>query len=251
VRGEYELGKHRRSRFANLLAAVITTSLIVLMGTSCSAKSRSKSAEVDTAEPGTLKAGGKSSTSQADANPGIDLNCVYDRIQNPTESFSYSFTKDTSDDQHLSQEADITPQSIDGRSRSIGSDHAVSFQAARSKPEDWQTAITHLTAIAGMSSTIAIVNHNSAMKLESDGHNTNGYDTIHYSIDTARFDATESRMLLSPGDSEKGDAWVTSKGCPVKLVLDSELHKRDGSLIDKIHYEESMVKSERATPRAR
>jgi len=245
------LEQHRRCHLASLLAAVITTSLILIVGTSCTSKPRSKSIKADTAEAGTVRAGGKNPTSQVDANPGIDLNCVYDRLQNPTESFNYSFKKDTSDDQHLSQEADITPQSIDGRSRSIGSDHAVSFQATRSNAEDWQAALTHLTAIAGMSSTIALVNHNSAMKLESDGLNTNGYDTIHYSIDTARFDATESRMLLSPGDSEKGDAWVTSKGCPVKLVLDSELHRRDGSLIDKIHYEESMVKSEGATPRAR
>ena len=236
------MGKYRRCRLASFLATVITISLCPLIGTSCSSKPKSKSIKEGSADPQTVKAAGKGSASQANANPGIDLNCVYDRIQNPTESFSYSFAKDTSDDQHLSQAADITPQSIDGRSRSIGNDHTVPFQATRSKPEDWQAAITHLTAIAGMSSTIAIVNHNSAMRLESDGRNTNGYDTIHYSIDTARFDATESRMLLSPGDSEKGDAWVTREGCPVKLVLDSELHRRDGSLIDKIHYEESMVK---------
>lgn len=245
------MGTHRKRHLASLLVATTAISLCLLVGTSCSSKPRSKSINADTAEAGTVKAGEKSPASPANANPGIDLNCVYDRIQNPTESFGYSFTRDTSDDQHLSQEADITPQSIDGRSRSMGSDHAVSFQAARSKPEDWQAAITHLTAIAGMSSTIALVNHNSAMKLESDGGNTNGYDTIHYSIDTARFDATESRMLMNPGDSEKGDAWVTSKGCPVKLVLDSELHRRDGSLIDKIHYEESMVKNEAATSRTR
>jgi hypothetical protein len=225
-----------------VLAVIITISLSLLVGSSCSSKPRSKSIKADTAEPGTVKAGEKNPTSQANADPGIDLNCVYDRLQNPTESFSYSFAKDTSDDQHLSQAADITPQSIDGRSRSIGNENTVPFQATRVKPEDWQAAIIHLTAIGGMSSTIAIVNHNSAMRLESDGRNTNGYDTIHYSIDTARFDATESRMLLSPGDSEKGDAWVTREGCPVKLVLDSELHRRDGSLIDKIHYEESMVK---------
>ena len=235
------MGKHRRCHFASLLAALIATSLTLLVGTSCNSEPRSKSIKANT-ESGTVKAGRKNSASQADANPGIDLNCVYDRLQSPTESFSYSFTKDTSDDEHLSQEADITPQSIDGRSRSIGTDHAAPFQAMRSNQQDWQGALIHLTAISGMSSTIALVNHNSAMKLEPDGQNTNGYDTIHYSIDTARFDATESRMLLSPGDSEKGDAWVTSKGCPVKLVLDSELHRRDGSLIDKIHYEESMVK---------
>lgn len=243
--------KYRRCHLASLLTVVITISLGLLVGTSCSSKPKSKSIKEGSADPQTVKAAEKGSASRANPDPGIDLNCVYDRLQNPTESFNYSFAKDTSDDQHLSQEANITPQSIDGRSRSIGSDRTVSFQATRSNPEDWQAEITHLTAIAGMSSTIAIVNHNSAMKRESDGGSTNGYDTIHYSIDTTRFDATESGMLLNPGDSEKGDAWVTREGCPVKLVLDSELHKRDGSLIDKIHYGESMVKNDGATPRAR
>ena len=47
---------------------------------------------------------------------------------------------------------------------------------------------------------------------------------------------------LGPGGFEKGDVWVTAEGCPVKLVLDSELHKNDGSLLDKVHYEEAMIK---------
>ena len=54
-----------------------------------------------------------------------------------------------------------------------------------------------LTGISGMSSTVAIINHNSAMQRESDGGQVNGYNTIHYSIDTARFSATERQMLLS------------------------------------------------------
>lgn len=226
----------------SLLAAIITISLSTLVGTSCSSKPGSRSIKANTAEPETVRAAEKNPASQASADPGINLNCVLDRLQNPTESFSYSYAKDTTDNEHLSQEAVITPQNMDGRYRSIGNEHVLPFQATRSNAQDWEAAITHLTAISGMSSTIAIVNHNSAMKQEPDGRSTNGYDTIHYSIDTARFDATESRMLLSPGDTEKGDTWVTSEGCPVKLVLDSELHRRDGSFIEKIHYEESMVK---------
>jgi hypothetical protein len=72
----------------------------------------------------------------------------------------------------------------------------------------------------------------------------NGYDTIRYSIDTARGDAPEQalyRMTMGPGGFEKGMAWVTEKGCPVKLSLDAELHGANGS-VDKIHYEEAMVR---------
>jgi len=48
--------------------------------------------------------------------------------------------------------------------------------------------------------------------------------------------------VLGPGGSEKGTVWVTSQGCPVRIVLDEELHAKDGSLLGKAHYEEMMVK---------
>jgi hypothetical protein len=32
-----------------------------------------------------------------------------------------------------------------------------------------------------------------------------------------------------------------TNGCPVKLILDDEMHNKDGSLLDKVHYEEAMV----------
>jgi aminopeptidase C len=160
-------------------------------------------------------------------------------LQNPPESFHYSYKKDSTNPVH--QEADVTPQTIDGfRLQDDGSQQPI--HAARSDKQGWQGALAGLTGIAGMSSTVAIINHNSAMVRESDGGQVNGYDTIHYSLDTARFDATERQMLIKPGDFEKGDAWVTSAGCPVKLTLDSELHRNDGSLIEKLHYEEAMEK---------
>jgi len=179
---------------------------------------------------------------QANADPGIDLQCVMGRIQNPPESFHFSYKKISSSPVH--QEADITPQSIEGfRVDVYGQPHPL--HGARSDPQDWQTAWSGLMGISGMSSIIAIVNHDSAMKREGDGEQVNGYKTIHYSIDTARFNATERQILgpaLGPGGFEKGDAWVTFEGCPVKLVLDDEMHKNDGSLLEKLHYEEAMVK---------
>ena len=180
-----------------------------------------------------------SPAAQSSSGPWIDLNCVVDHLQNPPESFHYLYKKDSSSPVH--QEADLTPQTIDGLRVDInGLQHPL--HALRSDAESWQSALAGLTGISGMSSTVALINHNSAMHREADGGQVNGYNTIHYSIDTARFDPTESHMLLNTGDFEKGDAWVTPDGCPVKFGLDSELHRKDGALIEKIHYEVAMVK---------
>jgi hypothetical protein len=101
-----------------------------------------------------------------------------------------------------------------------------------------------VTGISGMSSTIALVNNSSALKREG-SESVNGYDTVRYSVDTARGDSAEQglyRATLGAGGFEKGDIWVTSKGCPVKLELDSEMHGRDGAVIGKTHYSEAMVR---------
>ncbi len=231
--------RSRRPPFGTLLSLVVIGTTIVIV-TAGSSTSKSAKGNPGAREPHSARTG--DAVPQPDPDPGIDVNCIYDRLNNPPEPFSYSFAKDTSTDDHVIQEADITPQTIDGRYRDAGQEHATPFRATHSEPPAWRAALAHLTAISSMSSTVAIVNHSSAMKREPNSATVNGYNTIHYSIDTARFDATERHMLLSPGDSEKGEAWVTSEGCPVKLVLDSELHRSDGSLIEKIHYEEGMVK---------
>jgi hypothetical protein len=222
----------------------ITSMALIVAGvtavSACSSNSRSKASAERMGKEDSEKSRGNM-VAPANANPGIDLNCIYDHLQNPRESFHYIYKKDTSENDDVDQEADITPQTIDGfRRQPDGSQKPV--HGVRSDSEGWQSALANLTGISGMSGTVAIVNHSSAMKSEPDGAQVNGYDTIPYSIDTDRFDATERSMLLKPGEYEKGDAWVTSEGCPVKLALDSELHRSDGSLIEKVHYEEAMVK---------
>jgi hypothetical protein len=219
--------------FSKLIAtAIVLTAL--LMAAACNSGSHSNGSSGNASERQTTKA-----NNAANSSPGIALNCVVDHLQNPPESFHYLYKKQSSNPVH--QEADITPQTIDGfRAQPDGSQQPL--HATRSDQQSWQMALADLTGISGMSSTVAVINHNSAMQRESDGGQVNGYDTIHYSIDTARFTATERQMLLSPGEFEKGDAWVTSAGCPVKLTLDTELHRKDGSLIEKLHYELAMVK---------
>jgi hypothetical protein len=173
---------------------------------------------------------------QNTTGPGIDLNCVIDHIQNPPESFHYTF-KDVSDNP-WEEEADVTPQKIDGSFKSNSLPKSQEFHGAP------QEVASNLHAIARLASTIALVQGSSAMVKEG-AENVNGYDTVKYSIDTARGDATEQGLYLSTlgkGGFEKGTVWVTGKGCPVRLVLDEELHAKDGSLLGKSHSEEAMIK---------
>lgn len=209
------------------------TSFLLLAASGCNSRSSQRKAEE--------KAAGQNppSAAQSTSGPGIDLNCVIDHIQNPPEAFHYSYKKDGAN--AVSQEADISPDTIDGSMKN--GDFSRTFHGVHSDQQSWQGAWTSLTGISGMSSTIALVNHGSAMVREGT-EKMNGYDTIRYSIDTARGNAAEAglyRSTLGDGGFEKGTAWVTSQGCPVKLSLDSEMHLRDGS-VDKIHYEVEMIK---------
>jgi hypothetical protein len=176
---------------------------------------------------------------QDSTNPGIDLNCVMDRIQNPPEAFHYSYRKNGSN--NLVEEADITPQSISGSFNNNGFSHA--FQAVRSDQQSWHDAWGGLMGIVGMSSSVALVNHSSAMVREGT-EKMNGFDTIRYSIDTARGGPEELglyKTTLGDGGFERGTAWVTQQGCPVKVILDSELHSKGGG-VAKSHFEEAMVR---------
>ncbi len=174
---------------------------------------------------------------KASAGPDIDLNCVINHIQNPPESFHYSF-KATSDNP-WEEEADVTPQQIDGSFRNNSLPTPQQFHGT---PRDTSS---NLMAIGRMASLFATVRNTSAVVNEGDEKNVNNYSTVRYSIDTTRGAAAEQSLyksILGPGGFEKGTVWVTTQGCPVRIVLDEELHGRDGSLLDKVHYEEGMVK---------
>jgi hypothetical protein len=176
-------------------------------------------------------------TGKNNTAPDIDLNCVISHIQNPPESFHYFFKAQS--DNPWEEEADVTPQRING-----------SF-SNRSLPEPQQfhgtprETASNLMAIGRMASLFAPVRNTSAMLKEGEEESVNRYNAIKYSIDTARGTPTEQSLytsILGPGGSERGTVWVTSQGCPVRIVLDEELHAKDGTLLGKAHYEEAMVK---------
>lgn len=206
--------------------------LLVLFTSGCKLGPSSKKKEQESSSAAT--------NAKNASDPGIDLNCIIDHIQNPTEPFHYSYKKDSPDD-NLLQEADLTPQTIDGTSKNKYASRTL--KGVRSDRDSWQSAWTGLTGIAGMSSTIALI-ANSSATVKDGSEKMNGYDATRYSIDTSRGNTAEAglyRATLGDGGFEKGTAWVTAQGCPVKLSLDAEMHLKNGT-VDKTHYEIEMVK---------
>ena len=193
----------------------------------------------------------KRSTKESESNatetkaantPGynLDLNCVFDSIQKPTEAFHFSYHK-TDPDNPVEEDADITPQTIDGSFKNASGSQPL--HGVRSDQQSWQTAYSGLMGVSGMSSTIALVRNGSAVQKEGN-EQVNGYQTMKYSVDTSRADSVEQglyKSTLGDGGFEKGTWWVNAQGCPVKLSLDSEMHLRNGS-VSKTHYEIAMVK---------
>jgi hypothetical protein len=170
----------------------------------------------------------------------LDLNCVFDSIQKPTEAFHYSYHK-TDPDNPVEEDADVTPQTIDGSFKNNSGTHPI--HGVRSDQQSWQMAYSGLMGVSGMSSTIALVRNGSAVQKEG-SEQVNGYQTVKYSVDTSRGDSVEQSLYkstLGDGGFEKGTWWVNAQGCPVKLSLDTEMRLNNGN-IQKIHYEIAMVK---------
>jgi hypothetical protein len=168
--------------------------------------------------------------------PDIDLNCVVNHIQSPPESFQYHF-RDVSDNP-WQEDADVSPQNIDG---SFMNNSLPAPQVFHGPPKQ---VSSNLMAIGRMASIFSTVHVTSAV-VNQGPERKNGYDTVKYSIDTARGNSTEQKLfnsILGPGGFEKGNVWVTAQGCPVQIALDEEIHAKDGSPVGKAHYEETMIK---------
>lgn len=223
---------------ARFLLAILAAAIMLASAACKSSKGKSVEQASNESSQASPSSGANNS---AGSGPGIDLNCVIDRLQNPPESFHYSYKK--SGDNPVIQNADVTPQNIDGSFTNGTFSNTV--HGVRSDSDSWHLATGSLMGVAGMSSTVALVNHSSAMVMEEKG-SVNGYDTIHYSIDTTRGNYAEVALYkttLGNGGFEKGDVWVTKEGCPVKLSINSEMHLNNGQ-VDKVDYELAMVKKQ-------
>jgi hypothetical protein len=178
----------------------------------------------------------RTAAAASSANPSWDLNCVYERLQNPPDSFHYSYKHND-----VAWEADVTPTTIDGTR--TAPEGVRPIHGVRSDTESWHGAWMNLSAISGMSSTFALI-RNAESNVREGTESVNGFDTIRYSVDTTRSGSVEAglyRATLGPGGFEKGTVWVTAQGCPVKFALDAEMRLNDGRA-EHDHYQEAIIR---------
>ncbi len=103
------------------------------------------------------KAAVQSQAAAGAANPAWDLNCVYERLQNPPDSFHYTYKHN-----EVAWEADVTPSTIDGTR--TAPEGVRPIHGVRSDTDSWHGAWMNLSAISGMSSTFALVRNARARK---------------------------------------------------------------------------------------
>src|SRR5262245_27189131 len=198
------------------LRVLITALLALGVTTACN----STSSKTVNARSGAAQKGGVATNA---AGPDIDLNCVARHIQSPPESFHYSFSDQS--ENSWQEDAEVTPQNIDG---SFMNSFLPAKQEFHGPP---QQVSSNLMTIGRMASIFSTVHMTSAV-VKQGTEKKNGYDTVKFSIDTAQGSSVEQglfKTVLGPGGFERGSVWITAEGCPVQIILDEELHAKDGS----------------------
>lgn len=172
----------------------------------------------------------------------IDVMCIGDRINDPPESFHYSYTYNDGSNS-VNKEADITPQIMDITIKDRSGTH--SYHGVHSNETSWNGAVLDLSDlnITVMSARLNSLNQGSAVKRQG-SEAVNGYHTVKYAVDTAiagGSDQQQFEALFGKGSFDKGTIWQAADSCVAKLVLDEGVWQQDGS-IKKTHYEMARMK---------
>lgn len=204
----------------------LLSAILALIVAGCSSSAKSNSAD-----------------SATDSGSGIHLEvgCMVDRIEKASESFHYSY-KYASDTTWENYEADVTPASIDGTTKTpMGSS---SVHAIRSDSNGWDTAVLALSSLSFTALTGRLTALDGTTAIASQGaEQVNGFSTTKYAIDTSHASASDQQnieTLLGKGSFDKGTIWMAQDGCAVKVILD-EGWPIDNHL-EKRHYEIARVK---------
>jgi hypothetical protein len=195
-----------------------------------------------TSGSGSKDAGGRA-IAAGSRNPDshIDVMCIGDRINDPSEAFHYSY-KYTDANGWVEDEAEITRQAMDITIKDKSGSHL--FHGVRSDEASWNSAVIDLSHlnITAMSARLNALNDSSAI-VQQGRESINGYDTAKYSIDTGSAnssDRQEFETLFGKGASEKGTAWMAPDGCVAKFTLDETIMQ--GDALNKPHYEMARIK---------
>ena len=105
----------------------------------------------------------------------VDVMCIGDRINNPSEAFHYSY-KHTDANGWVEDEAEITPQAMDIIIKDKSGSHT--FHGVHSDEGSWSSAVADLSHlnITAMSSRLNALSHPSAI-VQLGRESINGYDT--------------------------------------------------------------------------
>lgn len=167
--------------------------------------------------------------------PGVDLGCLAQRIGNAPAPFHLSYTRTVPVLLTGKWEANVTSATIAGTFADASGVHAI--HAVRTDLQAWRAAVNTLSSPLPVD--LFQMLDNSAALTPGGTENVNGVSADKYAIDTARDTPSDAEALanvMGPGGFLRGAAWVTADGCPVKFVLDGELHPGRGK-VDKEHYE--------------
>lgn len=226
-----------RNQWSSRLGVCLVIGLLMCTSAGCRARSPQDSIQnTDHSQSAT------GATASGDSAAHIDLLCLGERINSPTEPFHYSY-KYSDEANSIDNEADITPQKMDITSTDRSGTH--SYHGVRSDEASWNAAVLDLSSLrfTGMSSRIDSLNGSSSVASQGN-ESINGYDTTRYSIDTTAASAADQRQfqtLFGNGSFEKGTVWIPPDGCAVKLILDEAIVQANGR-INKGHYEVAMIK---------
>lgn len=172
----------------------------------------------------------------------IDMNCLGDKIANPTESFHYTFKSAGS--KAVEKQADVTPQTMVVTLKDLSGSHT--YHGMRSDEASWNSAVLDISSLdlTRLIARISFLKDNSSTRLIG-SEAVNGYQTAKYAIDTASASAADKQTfatLFGSASLDRGTIWVTQQGCPVKLILDEALQAGSG-IVEKTHYEIEVVHS--------
>ena len=204
--------------------------LALVTMSACTSSSRSKDA------------GGRA-VAAGSRNPDshIDVMCIGDRINDPSEAFHYSY-KYSDANGWVEDEAEITRQAMDITIKDKSGSRL--FHGVRSDEASWNSAVIDLSHlnITAMSARLNALNDSSAI-VQQGRESINGYETAKYSIDTGNANSSDRQQfetLFGKGASEKGTAWMAPDGCVAKFTLDETILQ--GDELKKPHYEIARIK---------
>ncbi|HEU5411719.1 MAG TPA: hypothetical protein VFU57_11920 [Candidatus Acidoferrales bacterium] len=187
------------------------------------------------------KSNGADSTSDSGSGIHLDVGCMMDHVDKPSENFHYSY-KYASDTTWENYEADVTTTSIDGSAKTpMGSS---SLHAVRSNSDGWDTAVLALSSLSFTALTGRLTALDGTTAITSQGaEQVNGFSATKYSIDTVHASASDQQSLetlLGKGSFDKGTIWMDHDGCAVKVLLDEGWPIDNG--VQKRHYEIARIK---------